>query len=459
MTAGRTKKGGRTPLNSRAARFARGKALRERTPRSSQARWTPPRDRPDVIDQIAASDRSRNPELLPIRYGRMALSPFGFLRGSAGVMARDLAATPVTGLRVQLSGDAHLCNFGAFATPERDQVFDLNDFDETLAGPWEWDLKRLATSVVVAGRQNRYGRSVIRRAARALVRTYRQMMATFASMRYLDVWYFHIDLQSPPLPSDRVLRTLMARAAGKARRRTGLHAFPHLTESVRGEPRIRDDPPLIVHYPDLTADGISRSLYRQYLENLPDEGRMLLDRYHIADVAQKVVGVGSVGLRCSILLLVGDSDLEDPLFLQTKQATASALEPYLDPSPYPNHAQRVVIGQHLIQEASDVFLGWSRLGPRDFYVRQLRDMKFAYDIVTLGPREFIGQAELCGTALARAHARTGDPAQIAGYLGSGATFDRALVSFAEAYAGQTEEDYRTFRSALKSGRLPAAADV
>jgi uncharacterized protein (DUF2252 family) len=411
------------------------------------------------VGLIQAADRERNPALLPIRYGRMALSPFGFLRGAASVMARDLASTPVTGLTVQLCGDAHLSNFGVFGTPERGQVFDVNDFDETLPGPWEWDLKRFATSVVVTGRQNRYRRSEIRRATRTAVQSYREMMAVFAAMRYVDVWYFHLDVKSPPLPEDRALRALMGRAAGKALRRTGLSAFPNLAKSVKGRSRIRDDPPLIAHYRDSTAEGLSRSLYDRYLDTLPEERRMLLDRYHVADVAQKVVGVGSVGLECSVLLLLADNDLEDPLFLQLKQATASALERHLGASVYANHAQRVVIGQHLVQEASDVFLGWSRLGTRDFYVRQLRDMKFSYDISTLGPREFVGQAELCGTALARAHARTGDPAQISGYLGSGAAFDRAVTAFAEAYADQTERDHATFRKAVRSGRIPAAVDL
>ena len=446
-------------FDSRAARLAHGKALRQRVPRSSHALWTPPRDRRDVVEQIEDSCRGRLPDLLPIRYGRMADSPFGFLRGAAAVMARDLASTPTTGLRVQLCGDAHLSNFGVFGTPERQQVFDLNDFDETLPGPWEWDVKRLATSLVVAGRVNRYGRSDIRRATRSAVRAYRRMLSAFASMRYLDIWYSHLDLHSPPLPEDRVLRSLMARAAGKARRRTGLHAFPRLTESVRGQPRIRDNPPLIVHARDSTAERTSRSFFERYLDTLPNERRMLLDRYHVADVAQKVVGVGSVGLVCSVLLLLADRDLEDPLFLQTKQATASALEPYLGASPYPNHAQRVVIGQQLIQEASDVFLGWSELDGRDFYVRQLRDMKYAYEISTLGPREFVGQAELCGAALARAHARTGDPTTIAGYLGSGPAFDRAVTTFAEAYADQTDRDHAAFRKAIRNGRLPATLDV
>ncbi|HTT45189.1 MAG TPA: DUF2252 domain-containing protein [Thermoplasmata archaeon] len=428
-------------------------------PRSSHAAWKPPAHRPNVVDLLRAADRGRVPTLLPIRYGRMMISPFGFLRGTASVMARDLASTPVTGLMVQLCGDAHLCNFGVFGTPERQQVFDVNDFDETLEGPWEWDVKRLATSFVVAGRQNRYPRTVVREAARTVLSSYREMLARFAAMRYLDVWYFHLDVRTPPLPEDRVLRKLMGRAAGKARRRTGLHAFPGLTRSGKGRPRIQDDPPLIVHYRSSTAEEISRSLYDRYLRTLPDERRMLLDRYHVADVAQKVVGVGSVGLECSVLLLLGDSDLEDPLLLQLKQATTSALEPYLGASPYDNHAQRVVVGQHLIQETSDVFLGWGRLGTRDFYVRQLRDMKFSYDISSLGPREFLGQAELCGTALARAHARTGDPAGISGYLGSGGAFDRAVTEFAELYADQTERDYETLRQAARRGRLPVSVDV
>jgi len=459
MTARVRKDSAGEEVATRSARVAIGKALRQRVPRSSHAAWKLPRERPDVVDQIEEACRGRLPELLPIRYGRMAESPFGFLRGAAAVMARDLATTPTTGLKVQLCGDAHLSNFGVFGTPERQQAFDLNDFDETLPGPWEWDVKRLATSLVVAGRVNKYDRADVRRATRTGMQSYRRMMLDFASMRYLDIWYSHLDLRSPPLPDDRVLRSLMSRAARKAERRTGLHDFPRLTETVRGQPRIRDNPPLIVHSRDATAERVSRSFFERYLETLPDERRMLLDRYHVADVAQKVVGVGSVGLVCSVILLLADRDLEDPLFLQTKQATASALEPYLGPSRYPNHAQRVVIGQHVIQEASDVFLGWSQLDGRDFYVRQLRDMKYAYEISTLGPREFAGQAELCGAALARAHARTGDPAAIAGYLGGGTAFDRAVTAFAEAYADQTELDHQAFRRAIQAGRLSATRDA
>jgi uncharacterized protein (DUF2252 family) len=389
----------------------------------------------------------------------MSLSPFTFLRGAAIVMAHDLASTPTTGFEVQLCGDAHVGNFGIFGTPERNQVFDVNDFDETLPGPWEWDVKRLVTSLVVAGRQNRYGRSETRKAACAAVRSYREMMAEFAGMRYLDTWYFHLDLKSSSLPGGRNPRKLIDRGVAKARRRTGLLAFPKMARAMRGRYRIRDDPPLIVRYQDPAVFEESRSFYDRYRATLPDDRRMLLDRYHVVDVAQKVVGVGSVGLACSVLLLMGDPDVEDPLFLQLKQATSSALEPVLGPSAFSNHAERVVSGQHQVQEASDVFLGWSRLRDRDYYVRQLRDMKFSYDLSTLGPREFVDQARLCGTALARAHARTGDPARISGYLGNKGLFDEAVTSFAEAYADQTQRDYQALLRAIKSGRVAADVDV
>jgi len=440
---------------TRAAREAFGRGHRRGAPRSSHALWSPARDRPDVLDILTATDRERLPELLPIRYGRMSLSPFAFLRGAAAVMVHDLAPTPVTGLRVQLCGDAHVSNFGFFGTPERDQVFDVNDFDETLPGPWEWDVKRLAASLVVAGRQNRYDRSVTRRAARAAVGAYRETMARLATMRYVDAWYFHLDRQSQSALAGRAPRKLIDRAAAAARERTSLHAFPKMTRVKGGRARIRDDPPLIVHYRDSSVFEASRSFYERYLATLPEERRMLLDRYHIEDVAQKVVGVGSIGLPCSVLLLMGDSDVEDPLFLQLKEATVSALEPVLGSSIYTNHAERVVVGQHLVQEASDIFLGWSRHRSRDFYVRQLWDMKFSYDISALGAREFIGQAELCGTALARGHARTGDPAGISGYLGGRPVFDAAVTTFAEKYALQTERDYRTLRQAIKKGRVTA----
>jgi len=445
-----------TQSESRSVRFAYGKALRKRVPRSSHSAWTAPRDRPNPIDLLEERDRGRIPMLLPIRYARMAASPFGFLRGAAATMAWDLSHTPTTGLRVQLCGDAHLSNFGVFGTPERDRVFDLNDFDETLAGAWEWDVKRLATSIVVAGRCNHYGRSEIRDTVRATVREYRKLMGSFAGMRYIDIWYSHLGVGGPPLPKGRTLRRVFGRAATEALRKSSLQAFPRMAKTDGGRLRIRDDPPLIHHYSDIAADELSRSMYDRYRSTLTPEKRMLLDRYHVADVAQKVVGVGSVGLACSVLLLLGDQDVQDPLFLQVKQATSSVLEPYFGRSPFANHAERVVEGQRLVQEASDVFLGWSRMGGRDFYVRQAWDMKFSFDISTLGPREFEGQAELCGAALARAHARTGDPAALAGYLGTGPLFDEAIATFAERYADQTEQDHAALVRAVRSGRLPAS---
>ncbi|MGA8303390.1 MAG: DUF2252 domain-containing protein [Thermoplasmata archaeon] len=399
------------------------------------------------------------PSLLPIRYGRMSASPFAFLRGSAGVMAHDLATTPTTGIRTQLCGDAHLANFGVFATPERDEAFDVNDFDETLPGPWEWDVKRLAVSLVAAGRQNGFSRRDGRTAALTAVRCYRESMNVFAHMRYLDIWYSHIDLSNLTRQVKRAGRKLFDRAMEEARQQTSLHAFPKMVRKVRGGFRIRDDLPLIVHYKNSADAEASRTFFDRYLRSLPDERRRLLDRYHVADVAQKVVGVGSVGTVCSVLLLLGDPDVEDPLFLQLKEADASALEPYAGRSAYPNHAQRVVHGQHLTQEASDIFLGWSSLRSRDFYVRQLRDMKFSSDLTTLGPRAFVGQAELCGSALARAHARSGDPALISGYLGARDVFDRAVATFAEGYTDQTERDYRVLLRAIKRGRIAARTDA
>jgi uncharacterized protein (DUF2252 family) len=444
---------------TRARRYAAGKRLRLRVPRSSHGRWSPPKDRPDPLELLRASNRRRIPSLVPIRYGRMSASPFAFLRGAAAVMAHDLAGTPVTGLRVQIAGDAHLSNFGVFATPERDRVFDVNDFDETLPGPWEWDVKRLATSLVLLGRQNACTSAEGRRAARGAVASYRRLIGEYARERYLDTWYSHIDLGTVAKMVRRAGREVIGGAVRRARDRTGLHAFPRLVEAVRGRYRIRDDPPLILHYPDRSEEEAARSFYERYVASLPEERRMLLERYHLVDVAQKVVGVGSVGTACSVMLLMGDRDLPDPLFLQLKQAFPSVLEPYAGPSAYASPAERVVTGQHLIQEASDILLGWGRVGSRDVYVRQLRDMKFSSEVAALGPKGLLGHGELCGSALARAHARTGDPAGIAGYLGPRGQFDRAVVRFAEAYADQTERDHAALRKAIRQGRIAARVGV
>ncbi|MGP8077065.1 MAG: DUF2252 domain-containing protein [Thermoplasmata archaeon] len=428
-------------------------------PRSSHGDWSASDDRPDPIDVLSELDRRRIPSLVPIRYGRMATSPFAFLRGSAAVMARDLSATPTTGIRVQLAGDAHLSNFGIFATPERDRVFDVNDFDETLPGPWEWDVKRLTTSLVLLGRQNRCSRSEVRRVVRTAVRSYRQLMGTFARMRYLDTWYSHLDLDSAPRLVRREGRKVIGGAVKRARARTGVHAFPRLVEAIGSRYRIRDEPPLIVHYPEAAEEEAARSFYERYVASLPDERRMLLERYGLVDVAQKVVGVGSVGTSCSVMLLMGDRDVEDPLILQLKQAFPSVLEPYAGASPFLSPAQRVVTGQHLIQEASDILLGWGRMRGRDLYVRQLRDMKFSSEVAQLGADALLGHGELCGAALARAHARTGDPAEIAGYLGERDLFDRAVGRFAEAYADQTERDHVALLKAIRRGRVHARLDL
>ena len=388
----------------------------------------------------------------------MALSPFGFLRGAAGVMARDLAGTPTTGLRVQIVGDAHVANFGLFATPERDQVFDACDFDETIAGPWEWDLKRLATSLYLVGRGNQLSRKAAREAGRTAARAYRVRMATFAQLRYLDAWYSHLDLAEATRDvGPRGLR-LLRQELPAARLRTGFHAFPRLARGSGRTARIRDASPLLHHFARPADEAMVRDAFVRYRTTLPVERRALLDRYRLVDVAQKVVGVGSVGTRCAIGLFLADPDVREPLFLQVKEAKASVHEPYVGRSPYRNHAERVVVGQRLIQEASDIFLGWSRSGGRDFYVRQLRDMKFASDLTSLGPDLILGQAELCGAALARGHARTGDAAAIAGYLGTGEGFDLAIATFAEAYGRQTERDHAALQRAIATGRLPGTPD-
>jgi uncharacterized protein (DUF2252 family) len=443
---------------TRAEQYAAGKTIRRRVPRSAHALWEPPAGRVDSVEVLEHTARSLDPRLVPIRFGRMSLSPFAFLRGSAAVMARDLASTPTAGLRVQLCGDAHVANFGVFATPERDLVFDANDFDETLAGPFEWDVKRLATSLVLAARQYGGSPEQAREVAVASVRAYRTQMAQFAREPYLVAWYAHIDRAWIPKVVNRAGRRSLDRTFDEARRRSGPDAFPHLVEKVRGEYRIREEPPLIVH-DRRTASGHARALFRAYLRTIAEERRTLLERYELVDTARKVVGVGSVGTDCSVLLLLGDADVLDPIFLQLKEAQSSVWEPHAGPSPFANHAERVVVGQRMVQHASDICLGWTSLGSKDYYVRQLRDMRLSLDLATLGPKGFLGQAELCGASLARAHARTGDPARLSGYLGDKPAFDQAVGAFAGAYARQVEQDLRDFRRAVRSGRVAAVVDM
>jgi uncharacterized protein (DUF2252 family) len=444
-----------TPLSPR-ARQAIGKALRDRVSRSAHRDWKPADDRPDPIALLEESSEGRLPNLVPIRYGRMKKSPFTFLRGAAIIMAADLATTPTTGLQVQACGDCHLLNFGGFATPERNLVFDVNDFDETLPAPWEWDVKRLATSLVVAGRHIKASAKSSQEAALSAVRSYREHMGEYAQMSPLGVWYSCIDA--------RVLREFsegsghrqrVEQQVEKALTRTSAQALPKWSESVHGQQRIKDNPPLMYHLPpDDLLEAEVESVFQQYRQTLRDDLHVLLDRYRLADIAIKVVGVGSIGTRCVVALLMADDN--DPLFLQLKEARASVLEKHVGKSFYSNHGQRIVAGQRLMQAASDMFLGWTRSDRgHDFYVRQLRDMKTSVDIEKLSTAELIGYAALCGWALARSHARSGDPSKISGYLGRSETFDRAIADFAIAYADQTELDHQALLNAITSGRIQA----
>ena len=452
---------------TRAERYAAGKALRSKAPRTSHGEWSLAADRPDPISLLEESSRSRVQELVPIRYGRMSLSPFAFLRGSAIVMASDLAKTPISGIKVQICGDAHLSNFGFYATPERNLVFDVNDFDETLPGPWEWDLKRLAASIIVAGRQNGYTAQENRQAVVSSIQEYRTLMLNMATMQVLPVWYLHLDMTEAMGMVKRKEREQLQRQEKKAVRSTNLRVFPKMTEKVNGQYRIKDEPPLIVHVgsegdikgsQEYDAERI-KEYFHAYVQTLPDNRKVLLSKYDFVDIARKVVGVGSVGTRTWVMLLMAGGDGDDPLFLQIKEADASVLEPYWGKSAYANHGERVVQGQRLMQEASDLFLGWTHGEQVDLYVRQLRDMKLSEDITTMTKSEFDQYARWCAMALARAHARCGDPGQISGYLGSTDVFDQAIALFAEAYADQTERDYKALKTAIKEGRIKAEVDV
>jgi uncharacterized protein (DUF2252 family) len=451
-------------------RAARGKTARSEVPRSALGDWGASAARRDPIDILEEQARTRVPELVPIRYGRMLVSPFAFYRGAAALMAADLAESPRTGLRTQLCGDAHLSNFGAFAAPDRRLVFGVNDFDETLPGPFEWDVKRLVASFAVAGRE--LGLATKARAAvlSAVGRSYRESMLQFAGMRNLDLWYARIDVETElaglaPQATAKE-RKRAEKNVAKARTKDSLKAFAKLTELVDGERRIVSDPPLIVRLDDLTeevpaADRAEalRVLIRSYRRTLSRDRRQLLERFRYVDAARKVVGVGSVGTRAWIILMLG-RDGDDPLFLQAKEAQASVLEPYLGKTQFANCGQRVVEGQRLMQAASDIMLGWIRtVGldgvQRDFYVRQLWDAKGSAVVETMTPNVLTIYAKVCGWTLAKAHARAGDAVAIAAYLGRSAAFERALSSFAEAYADQNERDYSALREAVASGRVQA----
>jgi uncharacterized protein (DUF2252 family) len=454
------------PYLSAGERRAKGKALRDAVPRQAQAGWKPKKGRRDPVELLIESNAGRVENLIPIRHGRMAESPFAFYRGSAALMAADLATTPTSGLRVQACGDAHLMNFGAFATPERNVIFDINDLDETLPAPFEWDLKRLAASVVIAAQHLRLPQSDAARMAIDCARAYRERMADYASMRALDVWYDKIDLQkyedrtADPEVLAEARKRFAQRLEKEQRKTVPDHLYPKLVSEEGARPRIKDDPPLIFHpTADMTPGIVSGyvDVIASYRESLPEHMRTLFDRFHFFDLAFKVVGVGSVGTRCGICLFMADDD--DPLFLQLKEARASVLEPYAGKSLHANHGQRVVAGQRLMQSATDVFLGWlvAKNG-NHVYVRQLRDMKMSAVIEDWGTPALRQYGRMCAQALARAHARSGDAAMIAGYMGSGQAFDDAIGEFAVEYGDQARSDYRAFVQAIRDKRIEAIVE-
>jgi uncharacterized protein (DUF2252 family) len=497
-------------------RRAKGLKARDRAPLSSHTKWRPAKDRPDPVALLVSQETTREPDLIPVRHGRMMVSPFTFYRGAAKIMAADLAPTPVAGLEAQLCGDAHLSNFGAFASPERVLLFDVNDFDETLPGPFEYDVKRMAASFTIAARNNGFSPADARAATLESVRAYRAAMADLAQMGTMDIWYAHLDedelragirnlvagtakqektaektakadkrAKAPKKAEKRAAKQEKADRAeekaakrqqkradktfAKAHTRDSTQALSKLGEQVNGTYRIVSQPPLIVPARDLaetyglSPDDVVPALhdqFRAYRETLQDDRRKLLERFQIVDAARKVVGVGSVGTRCFIVLLQG-RDAQDPLFLQVKEATASVLEPYLRKSRYRQHGERVVQGQRMMQAASDIYLGWTKGLDvrRNFYWRQLRDMKGSADVDAMIPLGLMYYAQICGWTLARAHARSGDPVAIAEYLGETDAFDKSITDFSERYADQNEKDYTEFVNAVKSGRLEAVEGV
>src|SRR5215467_4653962 len=482
-------------------RLSQGRMARDRTPPSSHAGWSPAADRPDPVGLLEQQDRTREPDLVPVRHGRMMVSPFTFYRGAAKIMAVDLKDTPVAGLRAQLCGDAHLSNFGMFASPERRLVFDLNDFDETLPGPFEYDVKRMAASFLIAGRNNGFTKADARAAARASVTAYREAMAGFAQMPTMELWYAHFDEDRPQQviqgavaeadkqekkdkkakakkkeqrdeKTDKTLREAAKRAekaVAKAHTRDSVQALSKLGELAGGQYQIVSQPPVIVPARELAATyGLSpdevlpvlHEQFRSYRATLPDDRRKLLERFEIVDAARKVVGVGSVGTRAFIILLQG-RDAKDPLFLQVKEATASVLEPYVRKSSYRQHGERVVQGQRMMQAASDIYLGWTKgvQANRYYYWRQLRDMKGSAVVEAMRPLALDFYARICGWTLARAHARSGDPVAIAAYLGDSDAFDMSITDFSQRYADQNEQDFQRFVKAVRSGRLIAREGV
>ena len=437
---------------TRNERRAAGKALRDKLSRTSHANWKPPTDRQDPIDLLIESSKGRLKQLLPIRYGRMVQSPFAFYRGAAAIMAADLARTPATGISVQACGDCHLMNFGGYATPERRIIFDINDFDETLPAPWEWDIKRLATSIVIAGHHNGFSKEEVREGALRCVQSYREHIQTYANMSVLAIWHERID-------SESLIQSIQSSKWKKIVQKQITKAvleddFPKLTEVENGKVRIKDMPPLIFHRSGLEGaehNKVVQEGFSRYRETLTDDLKKLVDHYSIKDVAMKVVGVGSVGTYCATLLMMTSDN--DSLFLQVKEARTSVLEPHAGKSLYPNRGQRVVAGQKLMQSASDMFLGWTEVLERHFYIRQLRDIKIKPRVEQFDPPRMAKYAEHCGWALARAHAKSGEAAMISGYLGNSNKFDEAIATFAMNYSDQNERDYRAFLNAVSAGKI------
>jgi len=464
-------------------RKALGKASREHTPLASHTDWAPAADRPDPVALLEEQNTTREQDLVPVRHGRMLVSPFTFYRGAAKIMAADLKDTPRAGLNVQLCGDAHLSNFGIFASPERTLLFDLNDFDETLPGPFEYDVKRMAASFTIAARNNGFTKSETHEATLASVRDYREAMAGFAGMGTMDIWYAHLSEKEIMTALDAAVAMQKGKAkkqaeksaegakkiTAKARTRDSLQALSKLAEHVDGNYRIVSQPPIVIplreleSFSELSADEVQQALHEQfraYRSTLQDDRRHLLERFQVVDVARKVVGVGSVGTRAFIVLLQG-RDQEDPLFLQVKEATSSVLEDHLPKSRYKQHGERVVQGQRMMQAASDIYLGWTKgvEANRWLYWRQLRDMKGSIDVEAMKPMGLEFYARQCGWTLARAHARSGDPVAIAAYLGKSDTFDRSITDFSERYADQNDRDFKAFADAVSSGRLQATEGV
>ena len=445
------------PVMTYAERYAAGKALRETCPRKGHAAWKAPSHRRDAVQQVLDAEKGRLPELLPLRHGRMARSAFTFYRGSALTMASDLASTPNTGVRVQCCGDAHLSNFGGFATPERKIIFSINDLDETLSAPWEWDVKRLAASFVVACRDNGVSDAVAKDVATTCVRTYRESTAEFSQMKTLELWYYAVEPDELLRMGDMDIRKrVMKRIEQERAKSAAEEIFPKLVEHKGDMPIIKDQLPTIFHakgYPPGKVQQDIKDAFDGYRNTLAPAYQSLFDRYEIKDAAIKVVGIGSVGTVCWIALLMAGKG--DPLFLQIKEARTSVLEPYAGASVFPNHGQRVVHGYRLMQPASDMFLGWTRGPKRDFFLRQLRDTKIGIRVETFGRLEMDLYAKWCGRALALSHARSGSAARLSGYMGKSDTFDQAIAAFSMAYADQNERDHAALENAIRTGKVKA----